>query len=150
MIGRLLGGVTPWLLAVLIGLSVFQYQYTQRVAAERDRAVMQAEHADGRAEILKRHQQWQRQQIQTLNTALAERDRALTIIADDMRASTAALERLGETDAEARDWLDDGLPDGIRGWLRELQHPSARDGVRLPDGAASPGERATRPGPDPQ
>lgn len=140
MITRLLGGATPWLLAALIGLSVFQYQYAQRVSAERDRAVMQAEHADGRAEILKRHQQWQRQQIHTLNEALAERDRTLTTIADDMRASTAALERLGETDAEALDWLDDGLPDGIRGWLRELQHPSAGDAVRLPDGTRAPNE----------
>lgn len=140
MITRLLGGATPWLLAALIGVSVFQYQYTQRLAAERDRAVMQAEHASDRAEILKRHQQWQRQQIQTLNTALAERDRALTIIADDMRASTAALERLGETDAESRAWMDSDLPAGITDWLRELQHPSARDGVRLPDGAASPGD----------
>lgn len=140
MITRLLGGTTPWLLAALIGLSVFQHQYAQRVSAERDRAVMQAEHADGRAEILKRHQQWQRQQIQTLNTALAERDRALTIIADDMRASTAALERLGDTDAESRAWLDSDLPAGIRDWLRELQRPGAHDGVRLPNGTQPPNE----------
>ena len=140
MIGRLLGGVTPWLLASLIGLSVFQYQYAQRVSAERDRAVMQAEHADGRAEILKRHQQWQRQQIQTLNTALAERDQALTTIAEDMRASTAALERLGETDAESRAWMDGDLPAGITDWLRELQQPSARGSVRLPDGTRTPNE----------
>ena len=140
MIGRLLGGVTPWLLAVLIGLSAFQYQYAQRVAAERDRAEMQAEHANDRAEILKRHQQFQRQQIQTLNDALAERDRALTIIADDIRASTAALQQLGESDAEARDWLDSDLPSGITDWLRQLQHPSAGDSVRLPNGAPAPNE----------
>ncbi|MEC8935680.1 MAG: hypothetical protein VYB20_00480 [Pseudomonadota bacterium] len=140
MIGRLLGGVTPWLLAVLIGLSAFQYQYTQRAAAERDRAEMQAEHANDRAEILKRHQQFQRQQIQTLNDALAERDRALTIIADDIRASTAALQSLGETDAEAREWLDGDLPTGITDWLRELQQPSARGSVRLPDGTHTPNQ----------
>ena len=140
MIGRLLGGVTPWLLAVLIGLSAFQYQYTQRVAAERDRAEMQAKHANDRAEILKRHQQSQRQQIQTLNDALAERDRALTIIADDIRASTAALQSLGETDADAREWLDSDLPSGITDWLRQFQQPSASDGVRLPDGATAPNE----------
>lgn len=140
MITRLLGGATPWLLAALIGLSVFQYQYTQRVSAERDRAVMQAEHADGRAEMLKRHQQWQRQQIQTLNTALAERDRALAIIADDIRASTAALQSLGETDAEAREWLDGDLPTGITDWVRELQQPTAGDGVRLPNTTQPPNE----------
>ena len=135
MIARLLGGATPWLLAALIGVSVFQYQYTQRVAAERDRAVMQAEHANDRAEILKRHQQFQRQQIETLNAAMAERDRTLTTIADDMRASTQALQQLGETDAEAREWLDGDLPTGITDWLRELQQPSAGDAVRLPKGS---------------
>lgn len=140
MIGRLLGGVTPWLLAVLIGLSVFQYQYTQRVSAERDRAAMQAEHADGRAEILRRHQQFQRQQIQTLNDALAERDRALTIIADDIRASTAALQSLGETDADAREWMDSDLPTGISDWVRELQQPSASGSVRLPGGTRTPNQ----------
>ena len=135
MIGRLLGGVTPLLLAVLIGLSVFQYQHTQRVAAERDRAEMQAEHANDRAEILKRHQQFQRQQIQTLNDALAERDRALTIIADDIRASTAALQSLGETDAEAREWLDGDLPTGITDWVRELQTPRGVGSVPSADSA---------------
>lgn len=140
MITRLLGGVTPWLLAALIGVSVFQYQYTQRVAAERDRAEMQAEHANDRAEILKRHQQFHRKQIQTLNDALAERDRALTIIADDIRASTAALQQLGETDAESREWLDSDLPTGIADWLRQLQQPSTGDAVRLPNGAELPDE----------
>lgn len=140
MITRLLGGATPWLLAALIGLSVFQYQYAQRVSAERDRAVMQAEHADGRAEILKRHQQFQRQQIQTLNDALAERDRALTIIADDIRASTAALQSLGETDADAREWMDSDLPTGISDWVRELQQPSASGSVRLPGGTRTPNQ----------
>ncbi|UTD54934.1 hypothetical protein [Halomonas sp. MS1] len=140
MIGRLLGSVTPWLLAALIGLSVFQYQYTQRVTADRERAEMQAVHANERAEILRRHQQFQRQQIQTLNDALAERDRALTIIADDIRASTAALQSLGETDAEAREWLDSDLPSGITDWVRELQQPSTGDGVRLPNGTRTPNQ----------
>ena len=140
MIGRLLGGVTPWLLAVLIGLSAFQYQYTQRVAAERDRAEMQAEHANDRAEILKRHQQFQRQQIETLNAAMAERDRTLTTIADDMRASTQALQQLGETDAEARDWLDSDRPSAIDGWVRELQRSADGDAVLRPNGTRTPNQ----------
>lgn len=140
MISRILGGVTPWLLAALIGLSALQYQYTQRVTADRDRAEMQAVHANERAEILRRHQQFQRQQIETLNDALVERDRALTIIADDIRASTAALQQLGESDAEAREWLDSDLPTGIADWVRELQQPSAGDGGRLPNGAQPPNE----------
>ena len=106
MINRLLGSVTPWLLAALIGLLVFQYQLLQSADAERDTAVLQAEHAQERAAILREHQQWQRQQIKTLNTALAERDQTLTTIANDIRASNAALEQLGEQNAEIRTWLD--------------------------------------------
>lgn len=140
MIARLLGGMTPWLLAALIGLSVFQYQYTQRVTADRDRAEMQAVHANERAEILRRHQQFQRQQIQTLNDALAERDRTLATIADDMRASTAALQSLGETDAEAREWLDSDLPAGITDWVRELRRSADGGAVLQPDGAQPPNE----------
>ena len=140
MIARLLGGVTPWLIAALIGVSVFQFQYAQLVGAERDRAELQAEHANDRADILKRHQQFQRQQIQTLNDALAERDRALTIIADDIRASTAALQSLGETDAESRAWMDSNRPAGISDWVRELQRSNRVEPVRLPDGTQPPNE----------
>jgi len=135
---------------VLLLSLVAAYLYWQRVTDQRDAYQAEVERQRSRAKILQEHQQFQRQQIQTLNTALAERDRALTVIADDMRANTAALERLGETDAESRAWMDSDLPAGITDWLRELQRTNARDGVRLPDGAASPGDRAARPGPDPQ
>jgi len=148
MIAALKSRAMGWALGGLALLSA--YLYWQHVTTQRDAYQAEAVHQRERAEILQEHQQWQRQQIQTLNTALAERDRALAIIAEDMRASTAALERLGETDAESRAWMDGDLPAGITDWLRELQRTNARDGVRLPDGAASPGDRAARPGPDPQ
>lgn len=125
---------------VLLLSLVAAYLYWQRVTDQRDAYQAEVERQRSRAKILQEHQQFQRQQIQTLNTALAERDRALTVIADDMRASTAALERLGETDAESRAWMDSDLPAGITDWLRELQHPSARGSVRLPDGTRTPNE----------
>lgn len=130
----------PWLLASLIGVSVFQYQYQQRTAAERDMAVLQTEHEQGRADVLQQHQRWQRQQIRTLNESLAERDRTLDRIASDISASTAALERLGETDADARDWLGDWVPSGIDDWVRQLQRPGAADGVPVPSGTAAPNQ----------
>ncbi|CAH1044545.1 hypothetical protein [Halomonas sp. TD01] len=119
---------------------VSAYLYWQHITTQRDAYQSEVERQSARAEILQEHQQWQRQQIETLNDALAERDRALTIIADDMRASTAALERLGDTDAEAREWLYSDLPAGITDWVREVQQPSASDGVRLPNGARAPDE----------
>ncbi|WP_237673816.1 hypothetical protein [Vreelandella profundi] len=138
MISRLLGGAMPWLLAALLGLLVFQYQLLQSSDAERDTALLQAEHAQERAEILQEHQQWQRQQIQTLNTALSERDETLTTIANDIRASNAALEQLGEQDAEIRTWLDRDVPSGIDSWVRDLQQSTIGDAVRLPRGTGSP------------
>lgn len=125
---------------VLLLSLVAAYLYWQRVTDQRDAYQAEVERQRSRAKILQEHQQWQRQQIETLNDALAERDRALTIIADDIRASTAALQSLGETDAEAREWLDSDLPSGITDWVRELQQPSTGDGVRLPNGARAPNE----------
>ncbi|UQI42510.1 hypothetical protein [Vreelandella venusta] len=138
MIGALKSRAMGWALGGLALVSA--YLYWQHVTTQRDAYQAEAERQRERAEILRRHQQFQRQQIETLNDALAERDRALTIIADDIRASTAALQSLGETDAEAREWLDSDLPTGIADWVRELQQPSAGDGVRLPNGARAPNE----------
>ncbi|MGV2930157.1 hypothetical protein ACE3G8_03945 [Vreelandella venusta] len=123
---------------VLLLSLVATYLYWQRVTDQRDAYQAEAERQRERAEILQEHQQWQRQQIETLNDALAERDRALTIIADDMRASTAALQQLGESDAEAREWLDDDLPSGIADWVRELQRSADGGAVLQPDGAQPP------------
>ncbi|MGQ7253964.1 hypothetical protein [Vreelandella titanicae] len=122
---------------VLLLSLVAAYFYWQRVTDQRDAYQAEAERQRDRAEILQEHQRWQRQQIQTLNDALAERDRALTIIADDIRASTAALQQLGESDAEARDWLDSDRPGVITDWVRELQR-SGTDDVRLPDSTPAP------------
>ncbi|MBR2512747.1 MAG: hypothetical protein IKE45_01780 [Halomonas sp.] len=116
------------------------YLYWQYVTTQRDAYQAEAERQRDRAEVLQEHQVWQRQQIKALNAAMAERDRTLTIIADDIRASTVALQQLGETDAKARDWLDSDLPTGIVDWVRQLQRPSIGDGVRVPNGAEPPNE----------
>ncbi|MCO7246375.1 hypothetical protein [Halomonas sp. Mc5H-6] len=107
--------------------------YWQHVTGERDAYQAEAERQRDRAEILQEHQQWQRQQIETLNDAMSTRDKTLNDIADDMRASNAALEQLGEQNAEIRDWLDRGVPGVVDDWVRELQQPTTGDGVRLPD-----------------
>lgn len=138
MIASLKSRAMGWVLGGLAVVSA--YLYWQHITTQRDAYEAEAERQRARAEILQEHQQWQRQQIETLNAAMAERDRTLTTIADDMRASTAALERLGETDAEARAWLDSDLPTGITDWVRELQQPTAGDGVRLPNTTQPPNE----------
>ncbi|QPI65871.1 hypothetical protein [Vreelandella venusta] len=119
---------------------VSAYLYWQHVTTQRDAYQAEAERQRERAEILHEHQQWQRQQIETLNAAMSERDQTLTIIADDMRASTVALERLGETNAEARDWLDGNRPTVITDWVRELQHSADGDAEPLPGGTRTPNQ----------
>ncbi|MBE0403078.1 hypothetical protein [Halomonas citrativorans] len=121
------------------------YLYWQHVTSQRDAYQAEVERQRERAEILQEHQQWQRQQIETLNGAMAERDRTLTIIADDIRASTSALQSLGETDAEARNWMGGGLPGGITDWVRELQRSTDGDAVLRPRGAAASNESAPSP-----
>ena len=138
----MIGALKSRVMALALGAVALAsaYLYWQHLIGERDAYQAEAERQRSRAEILQEHQQWQRQQIQTLNDALAERDRALTIIADDIRASTAALQQLGESDAEAREWLDSDLPAGITEWVRQLQQPRASNGVRLPDGTQPPND----------
>ena len=114
---------------------VSAYLYWQHVTSQRDAYQAEAERQQARAEILQELQQWQRQQIETLNAAMAERDRTLATIADDMRASSVALERLGETNAEARDWLDGDRPSVITDWVRELQRSADGDAVPPPGGS---------------
>lgn len=123
---------------VLLLSLVAAYFYWQRVTDQRDAYQAEAERQRSRAEILQEHQQWQRQQIETLNSAMAERDRTLSAIRDDISASTSALEQLGESDAEARDWLDSDRPTVITDWVRELQQSADGDDVRLPNSPSPP------------
>jgi len=126
---------------LVVGLAlVSAFLYWLHVTGERDAYQAEAERQRDRAEILQEHQQWQRQQIETLNSAMAERDRTLSAIRDDISASTSALQSLGESDAEARDWLDGDRPTGITDWVRELQRSGSADAVRLPDGTQPPNQ----------
>ncbi|MFI0472957.1 hypothetical protein ACGLWX_09610 [Halomonas sp. HMF6819] len=142
MIGRWLSSFTPWLIAGLIALLVFQFQYAQQMDAERQLAELREEHERNRADILLENQRDLRQQNATLNRSLAERDRLLGEIADDMSASRTALEQLGETDAESRAWMDEPVPAGIAEWVRQLQTGAARDYGSVPDRARPPYQRA--------
>ncbi|UPT53266.1 hypothetical protein [Synechococcus phage Yong-L1-251] len=122
-----------------LALGAVAHLYWQHLIGERDAYQAEAERQRSRAEILQEHQQWQRQQIETLSSAMAERDRTLSAIRDDLSARTSALQSLGESDAEARDWLDSDRPSVITDWVRQLQQ-SDTDDVRLPDSTATPNQ----------
>lgn len=136
MIAALNGRAAGLAVGGLALLSAFFYW--QHVTTQRDAYKAEAERQGTRAEILQEHQRWQRQQIETLNGAMAERDHTLGRIARDISASTAALERLGETDAEARDWLDSDVPGGVADWVRQLQNGTARGTESVPGSSGAP------------
>lgn len=136
MIGSLKSKAIGGAVGGLALLSAFLYW--QHVTSQRDAYKAEAERQGVRAEILQEHQQWQRQQIETLNGAMAERDLTLDRIARDISASTAALERLGETDAETRGWLDSDVPSGVVDWVRQLQIGTASDAESVPDSSGAP------------
>ncbi|WP_252109065.1 MULTISPECIES: hypothetical protein [unclassified Halomonas] len=129
-------------LAIAALMLLAAWWYWQHVTGQRDAYQAEAERQRTRADVLQEHQQWQRQQIETLNEAMAARDRALDRIALDMSASRTALEQLGETDAQARDWMDGDVPGGIADWVRQLQTGDARDDGSVPDRARPPDQRA--------
>lgn len=133
----MIGQFKRYLIEVVIGVISIAtvYFYWQHVTGERDAYQAEAEHQRERAEILIEHQQFQRQRIETLSNALAERERTLNTIDDDIGASTGALEPLGERDVEAREWLDSDLPDGIVDWVRELQRSGAANAVQQSGGS---------------
>ncbi|WP_447556414.1 hypothetical protein [Vreelandella sp. EE22] len=138
MITRWLSSATTWLLAGLIALLVFQFQYAQRLGAELQLAEAREEHERSRADILVESQREQRQQNQTLSRSLAERDRLLGEIAADMSASRTALEQLGENDAEARAWMDSLVPVGIADWVRQLQTGATSSAESVPGRSGAP------------
>lgn len=149
MIMRLLGQVTPWLLALLLAAAVFAGMQARQYAAERDAALVEVERAEQRATALGEVMDWQRDQIRSLSNALAVRDQQL---ADDstainQRRDTARqLER--DDDATAA-WADRPVPDATRQWLRDLATDTASgsadaERTELPaeaaTGAEPPGE----------
>lgn len=126
---------------VVGGLALLSaFLYWQHITTQRDAYQAEAERQRSRAEILQEHQQWQRQQIETLSSAMAERDHTLSAIAEDISASKAALDQLGEQNAEIRAWLDRDLPVGIGDWVRELQRPADGDAVQRPDSTGTPNQ----------
>ncbi|WFM72947.1 hypothetical protein [Halomonas sp. CKK8] len=127
MITRLLTSVTPWLLALLIGVAVYQGMQSMRYETERDRAMERVERAELRAEALQRGMEWQRDQLAATREALTIRDEQLATITREIRASQAELDNLERSDAATADWSDQPVPDPVRRWVRDLPAAGAGD-----------------------
>lgn len=129
----LLTSVTPWLLALLIGVAVYQGMRAMQLEAERDQARARVERAELRAEALQRGIEWQREQLAATREALIIRDEQLAAITQEIRASQAELDNLERTDAATADWSDQPVPDAVRRWVRDL--PATGAGDPEPDGS---------------
>lgn len=127
----LLTSVTPWLLALLIGVAVYQGMRAMQLEAERDQTQARAERAELRAEALQRGIEWQREQMAATREALIIRDEQLAAITREIRASQADLDNLERTDAATADWSDQPVPDAVRSWVRDL--PATGAGGPEPD-----------------
>jgi hypothetical protein len=117
---RLLGGALPWVLAALLGITVYAGMQARQYALEASEHQARAERAEDRAEILLEHQRWQRKQLQTLALVLAKRDEQLQRddeLIDLVRQAARNLER---DDAETADWAGQPSPAVVRDWLRDL------------------------------
>ena len=145
MISRILASVTPWLLAMLIGIATYagmQARHYAGAAAEAEARVVRAE---DRAAILLEHQQWQNGQIESMTLVLQARDDQLQRddqLLDLVRQAARDLER---DDAETGDWADRPVPAAVGEWLRSLPGDGAGAGGGDADGAAASADAAAGP-----
>ncbi|MCE9664511.1 hypothetical protein LY622_13815 [Halomonas sp. M5N1S17] len=120
MIRRLMSGATGWLIAGLLGITVYAGMQARHYALQLSDSKAQVARSEQRAEILLEHQRWQRQQLETLSLVLAVRDEQLERdgqLLDLIRTAASNLER---DDAETADWADQPSPAAVRQWLRDL------------------------------
>jgi hypothetical protein len=140
---RLIGGALPWLLAVMLGITVYAGMQARQYASEAADHQARAERAEDRAEILLEHQRWQRKQLQTLALVLAARDEQLQrddALIDLVRQAAHKLER---DDAETADWASQPSPAVVRDWLRDLSEDSDSAGANGAGRSDDPAAAAT-------
>lgn len=145
MIVRLLSSLTPWLLAVLIGIATYAGMQARHYAEQADNAEARVARAEDRAAILLEHQRWQRQQISNLGSALQTHDEQLQrddALLDLVRQAVRDLER---DDAETGDWAAQPVPAAVGDWLRTLSGDDNGAGAGDPDSAATPADATAAP-----
>ncbi|RUR51407.1 hypothetical protein [Vreelandella populi] len=120
MIRRILSNASGWLIAGLLGITVFAGMQARNYALQLSATETRLAKADDQVEILQEHQRWQRGQIDRISAALAFRDEQLqrdTELVNMMRHTAAQLER---DDATTGDWAGQPVPAAVSEWMREL------------------------------
>jgi len=145
MIRRILASVTPWLLAMLIGIATYAGMQARHYADQAAEAEVRVVRAEDRAEILLEHQQWQNRQLERMTAALQARDDQLQRddqLLDLVRQAARDLER---DDAETSDWAAQPVPAAVGEWLHSISADADGAGGSDADGAPAPADPAAGP-----
>lgn len=120
MIKRIMGNLSGWMIAGLLGITVYAGMQAREYALQLSVTESRLARAHDQVEILQEHQRWQREQIDTLSAVLSARDEQLqrdAELVDMMRNTARQLER---DDATTSDWAGQPLPAAVSDWVREL------------------------------
>lgn len=147
MISRLIGSVTPILLALLLGIAVYAGMQARHYADQASDAEARVARAEDRAAILLEHQRWQNQQIETMAAALGARDEQLQRDGELLDLVRQAARNLERDDAKTADWAGQPSPAAVRQWLRDLQRDDNGADSSSTGGAEFSGQPFTGPEP---
>ena len=120
MIKRIVSNLSGWMIAGLLGITVFAGMQARQYALQLSATETRLARAHDQVEILQAHQRWQREQIDALSGVLADRDQQLqrdSELLDMMRNTARQLER---DDATTHDWADQPVPAAVNDWVRDL------------------------------
>lgn len=143
MIKRILGNLSGWMVAALLGITVFAGMQARNYAMQLSATETRLARAHDQIEILQEHQRWQREQMAAMSAVLSIRDDQLqrdTELVNMMRQAAAQLER---DDATTGDWAGQPVPNAVDQWVREL--PADGDSASSSDaGSAGASSNAAR------
>lgn len=137
MIKRILSNLSGWMVAALLGITIFAGMQARQYALQLSATETRLARAHDQVEILQEHQRWQREQINTLSTVLSARDEQLqrdTELVDMMRNTARQLER---DDATTHDWASQPMPDAVSSWVLDLPNGGS-DGAGDSDAGSAP------------
>lgn len=138
MIKRILGNASGWMIAALLGITIYAGMQARGYALKLADSQGELVRAEEQSTILREHQRWQREQIATMSAVLSARDEQLqrdNELVDMMRNTARQLER---DDATTHDWASQPLPAAVSDWVRELTTDSDGAGTSDTRGASAP------------
>nr|WP_300312780.1 hypothetical protein [Halomonas sp.] len=136
----LLRNLTPLIISVLLGITVYSGMQARHYASKLADAQVEISRIDQRAETLLEHQRWQRRRIEAMEAALNEREEQLQRDDQLLQLVRSAARKLEQEDAETADWAGKPIPVAVGDWVRQLPAEygdSAGDHARANDTSPS-------------